>query len=223
MKGNSNTNLNNRAVRTWVFVVISIVASLCFGIFNFALYVKLKTVWNLCIAIYYLFVFAIKLAILFYEIKVRNGDAELATKRRVKANLVYSALFFVVDVSLIAPIVLMSLGERNVNYTKVTAIAFATYTVYKIVASSVNLKKAHRSDNLSARALRTLNFKDAILSIATLQYVLVATFDNSDELTLMCRVINFLLWAFIVCVSVWGLVDATRENKRLQDEKQLNR
>lgn len=202
-----------------VFVVISIVASLCFGIFNFALFVKLKTAWNLCIAIYYLFIFAIKLAILFFEIKVRNGNAELATKRRVIANLVYSALFFVVDVSLIAPIVLMSRGERNVNYTNVTAIAFAAYTVYKITASSVNLKKAYSDENLSAKTLRMLNFKDAILSIATLQYVLVATFDNSDELTLMCRVINFILWAFIVCVSVWGLSDSIREKKSLPSDK----
>lgn len=216
MAENSNANVNNKAVRTVVFVAISIVASLCFAIFNFALFARLKTAWNLCISIYYLFVFAMKLAILFYEIKVRNGDATLAHAKRVRANLVYCALLFVVDVSLIAPVVLMSLGVREVNYTKITAIAFASYTVYKITASAANLKKAHTADNLSARTLRMLNFKDAILSIATLQYVLIATFGNSDELTLMCRVTNFILWAFIVYVSVWGLVYSVREKKKLQ-------
>lgn len=205
---------NKKELRTAVFVLLSVVATLAFGIFNTAVYVMRGALWSLCIAIYYYFVFAIKIALLWYETILKN-KVDSNDKKRVTANLVYRALFFVIDVALIAPIALMALNQREVHYSDVTAIAFSAYTVYKITASALNLKRARRGDNLSAQTLRALNFKDALLSVIALQYVLTQTFGTSPALDIMCQITNLLLWLIIVGVSVWGLVEVARAKKTM--------
>lgn len=204
---------NKKELRTAIFVLLSVVATLAFGIFNTAVYVMRDALWSLCIAIYYYFVFAIKITLLWHEGILKN-KAERVISKRITANLVYRALFFVVDVALITPIALMALNQREVHYSDVTAIAFSAYTVYKITASALNFKKANKGDNLSAQTLRALNFKDALLSVIALQYVLIQTFGTSNALDILCQVTNLLLWLIIVGVSVLELIDVVKAKKK---------
>lgn len=209
---NKNSNIKTKEV---AFVMLSVVMTLAFGVFNTVLYAIHSSLWNLCIALYYYFVFSIKIALLAHEGVLLKGGFDNAQKKRLIANTWFRATFFVVDIALIAPIALMAMRERAVNYSEITAIGFAAYTVYKITASVVNLKKARESDNTSAQTLRALNFKDAILSIIALQYVLLETFGGTSELSIMSQITNFVLWLVILMVSVYELVDIAKTRKEI--------
>lgn len=206
-----------KSPRTILFVSVSVVTTLAFCIYNVALYIRHTALWNLCIALYYFVLFCVKISILLCEKAFLKAERQDAGERRVRANLVCRAMFFAVDFALAAPIALMSAGKRDVSYSTLTAIAFATYTVYKLTAAIVNLKKARKSDNLSAQTLRALNFKDAILSVVALQYVLIETFGGGEGLRLLCQLTSFALWGAIVLVSVFELIGAIRAKNALKE------
>lgn len=196
-------------LKTTAFVLLSVVATLAFGIFNTVLFAMRSAIWSMCIACYYYFVFAIKIALLWREATLKD-NADVINQKQISANLVCRALFFIVDVALIAPIALMTLHKREIHYSDVTAIAFSAYTVYKITASVVNLKRARRGDNISAQTLRALNLKDALLSVIALQYVLIETFGTSEALDILCQVTNLFLWLIIAFVSIFELIEVVR-------------
>ena len=192
--------LQKYASRTLTTVWLSLVATLAFAVFNTYLYITKRALWNLCIAIYYMLLLVIRLTVVVCESKWKNKQN--ATQKRKNMGIIVSSLFLMADVALIAPIALMAMQKREVSYTTITAISSAAYTVYKIVTASINLKKSKETDNLSVQILRALNFKDAILSIVVLQYVLIKTFGDSHSLDTMCDILNFIFWALMVSVSV---------------------
>lgn len=207
----SALGLQKYASRTLATVWLSLVATLAFAVFNTYLYISKRALWNLCIAIYYILLFVIRLTVLVCENKWK--DKQNATQNRKIMGIIVSSLFLVVDIALIAPIALMAMQKREVSYTTITAISSAAYTVYKIVAASINLKKSKATDNLSVQILRALNFKDAILSIVVLQYVLIKTFGGGHSLDTMCDILNFIFWAFIVSVSVIQVIRVVKRDK----------
>lgn len=100
--------------------------------------------------------------------------------------------------------------ERPVSMTLIPAIAMAAYTVYKVVIGSLNLKRKNRSENRMVRFLRTINFMDALVSVATLQNTLIMVNTSGDKRTMLplTAVTSGLIWAAIVFLSVMNLRQA---------------
>jgi len=199
------------ASRTLMAVWPSLATTLAFGVFNIYLYIAHHALWNVCIAVYYFLLFAIRLTVAVFETKVKND--ENSAQKYNKLSVAVSVLFLAADVALVAPIALMAMQKRDVSYSTITAISSAAYTCYKIVGASINLKKSSKIDNLSVQILRALNFKDAIMSVIVLQYVLIKTFGGGATMDTMCDITNFVLWAVIVAVSV---VETVKSIKRIK-------
>ena len=178
----------------------SLATTLFFVVFNAYLYAKNGALWNLCISIYYAVLFAIRISVFACKKGVKAG--KLDKKKQQTASVAIDVLFLIADMSLIAPIALMAMHKRDVSYSTVIAISSATYTLYKIVVASLNLKKSAKTGNLFDRILRAAGLKDAIMSIIVLQYVLISTFGGGNALDLMCDITNLILWGAIVAVSV---------------------
>lgn len=126
-----------------------------------------------------------------------------------------SVMLFVIDLSLLAPVVMMIKSERVVDYSSVAAIAMAAYTVYKTVAASLNYSKTRKSLNLGVRIIRDVYFKDALVSVISLQYVLINTFGDgvNGVMLTVSEVTGSLLWLLIVTVSAFSMAQAIRLRK----------
>lgn len=111
---------------------------------------------------------------------------------------------------LVEPFALMVKQERPVSMTLIPAIAMAAYTVYKVVIGSLNLKRKNRSENRMVRFLRTINFMDVLVSVATLQNTLIMVNTSGDKRTMLplTAVTSGLIWAAIVFLSVMNLRQA---------------
>ena len=98
--------------------------------------------------------------------------------------------------------------ERPVSLTLIPAIAMATYTFYKITVASMNLKKKNKSDNPTVRLLRTINFVDALVSIAVLQNTLIMVNAGSDRgsMLTLTAITSGALWTAIMILSVSTLI-----------------
>lgn len=174
---------NDYAFRTFFFSAVSLITGAAYAAYNLFLGLAYSSAWNTGIAAYYLSLLCIRFFILSAEIKyVKKGyDEPQKEKARKRLFRIQSALLFATDISLIAPITLMVLQKKEVNFSSVHAITIAAYTTYKIIMSAINFSKAKKNGNLSVKMLRNVNLVDALVSVLSLQYALVMTFGGGIE------------------------------------------
>jgi RnfABCDGE-type electron transport complex G subunit len=106
------------------------------------------------------------------------------------------------------PVSLMVMRMKPVGMTLIPAIAMASYTTYKIVMASVNLKRRKKSENRLVRLLRTTGFIDALVSILTLQNTLIMVNAAGDgtEMLALSAVTSAAIMTAILALSVAALV-----------------
>ena len=201
---------NDYAFRTFFFSAVSLITGAAYAAYNLFLGLAYSSAWNTGIAAYYLSLFCIRFFILSAEIKYDEPQKEKARKRLFR---VQSALLFATDISLIAPITLMALQKKEVNFSSVHAITIAAYTTYKIVMSAINFSKAKKNGNLSVKMLRNVNLVDALVSVLSLQYTLVMTFGGGIEgdMLFLCAFSSLAVWGFLIILSV---VNAVKSRKK---------
>ena len=101
-----------------------------FTLYNGFLGIHHSSIWHGTICAYYLVLVLLRVLILSYAKKSQRNDAQ-AVQRRV--YLISSILFFLLNLSLIVPVSIMTIQKKPVNMTIIPAIAMAAYTTYKII------------------------------------------------------------------------------------------
>lgn len=208
----------DKVKRFFVSSVLSLLTTALFAGYNLFLWIVGGAAWNIGIAVYYLLLAAIRAHVLLSERKFRRSESEAEREAaRSKLFLVHSVLLFLLDLALIAPISLMVMQKKAVSYSQIPAIATAAYTTYKIAISTRNFIKDRKARHLSVKTLRTLNFVDALVSLLSLQYVLVMTFGEgvTDKMLTLCATTSFAVWALLLAVSALSLWRAIAERRKL--------
>ena len=204
--------------RTTVSSVLALCVSVPHSVFNIFLGEVYGTAWNWGIAVYYVSLSLIRAYVGGNEIYFAKNafEEEERERRRKRIFSVQSAALLVLGFALVAPIALMVLQKRYVNYSEITAIAIAAYTVYKVTLSAVNLKKTRRNFHLGIKILKDVNFIDALVSVLTLQYTLVMTFGGGIEgnMFTLCAFTCGAVWAIIAAFSVYTFISAVKLNKK---------
>lgn len=209
----------DKVKRFFVSSVLSLLTTALFAGYNLFLWMVGGAAWNIGIAVYYLLLAAIRAHVLLSERKFRRSELPEAEREtaRSKLFLVHSVLLFLLDLALIAPISLMVMQKKAVSYSQIPAIATAAYTTYKIAISTRNFIKDRKARHLSVKTLRTLNFVDALVSLLSLQYVLVMTFGEgvTDKMLTLCATTSFAVWVLLLAVSALSLWKAIAERRKL--------
>ncbi len=213
-KNSDYTENDNRTRRIKTTdIVVSVLATTAFAIFNVTIGALRRNVWNFGIGIYYAVLLFIRLAVVLSKIK-QTDDIKTQKKR----GMIVCLLILVADIALVAPLAAMATEKRQVNYSVVIAITMATYTVYKIAHASVNFKNRRKYDRVE-RLLLTVNFNDAVVSVLALQYVLIVTFGGFvGEMRMLAMITGFLLWSVICTLSLLELVSVIRNGRRVKSE-----
>lgn len=206
--------VHDYAHRTFLSSSLSMAATAVFGSYNLYLGFSYHAAWNFGIAVYFLLLCALRGYVLFSEraLYKRCPSEEEREEKKKKLYLVQSFFLFIIDLALIAPVSLMVMQRREIGYTAIPAIATAAYTTYKVILSTMNFIKNKRQSDLSVRILKNVSFVDALVSVLTLQYILVMTFGDGigGGMLFLCATTTFILWGAIVAVSVFALVSAVR-------------
>lgn len=205
---------NDYVFRAFILSALSFFITTLFAGYNIFLGIAYKTVWNISIAIYYALLLSIRAYVILSERKFykRQLTAEQKESERKKLFLVQSLFLFIIDFALIAPVSLMVLQKKAVNYSAIPAITAAAYTTYKIVMSTINIVKTRKESHLSIKILRTVNFIDALVSVLTLQYTLIITFGGGmdNDMFILCAVSSFAIWALLIALSLKSLVQSIK-------------
>ncbi len=205
--------------RTFVFSALSFFVTVAFTAYNVFLAVVYKSPFNLGLSVYYALLLCIRLFVILSELRFNKAgyNNEQIESGRKKLFFMQSIMLFVIDLALVAPISMMVLQQKDVNYSEIPAIMIAAYTVYKIVTATINFIKTRKSTHLSVKILRNINFVDALVSVLSLQYTLIMTFNGgiSGNMFTVCVLSSFAIWALIAVISVLTLIGAVHSRAEL--------
>lgn len=209
---------NDYTFKTYIFASFSFFATLIFSVYNLYLGIAYKASWNLSISIYYLLLMIVRADIFFNEKKLykSNLDENIKTAKHKIIYLKQGFMLFLIDLILIVPITIMTLGKKSINYSTIPAIATATYTTCKIVLAIINFTKVKNQSNLEIKMFRNINLKDSLVALLTLQYVLVITFGNGIEGSslILCSITSFIVWLLLLTISIITIYNAIQLRKK---------
>lgn len=132
-----------------------------------------------------------------------------------KLYLKQCIMLFTIDLLLIAPISIMVLGQKEVNYSTIPAIATAAYTTCKMILATKNALQAKKNNNLSIIMLRNINLKDSLVAILSLQYILIMTFESETDnnMLIVSCISTFCIWILLIIISIKTICKAIQINK----------
>ena len=163
----------------------SLAVTALYALYNGFLGVSHASLWHGSICVYYLVLVILRTTVIAAGKKA--GRKAEPNRALAKVYIASAALLLFLNVCLIVPVSLMVVRQKPVDMTLIPAITMAAYTTYKVVMSSVNLKRRKRSSDRLVRLLRTINFIDALVSVLSLQNTLIMVNmkgDGSEMLTL---------------------------------------
>ena len=167
-----------------------------FTIFNGAIGILYRSVWNISICIYYVLLAIVRRIIVRSQRKTvdKHQDKEMIKKTYVVTHII----LILIDVALVVPIALMVIGARSYTYGMIPAISMAAYTTYRMTMSIIHYLKSKRNENRFIRVIRTINLQDTLVSVLTLQNALIIA--NGDDMASMMRL---TMWT---SAGIWGVI-----------------
>ena len=188
--------------RILLTALLSSITTLLFALYNGYLGLRFGDIWGISIAIYYLFITIARMICLGIEKKLKGNEDKSKDIIRRKVYAGMSIFIFFIDICLFVPITLMVVCPKDVSFGIIPAIAFATYTTYKIIMAIVNYNKTKKMGNLTYTFLRELSIIEALASILSLQHILIMVKGGmTDDMLLLSAISSFAILTIIILFS----------------------
>ncbi len=186
----------------------SFLISAVFAVYNGYLGIHYRSLWYGSICVYYILISVLRAVLVVSDLRIGSADRGTGIRKRRTVFILTHIILLVMNLSLIVPISLMVKMQKPVDMTLVPAIAMAAYTTYKIIIASVNMAKKRKTENILVKELRTINFIDALLSIAVLQnmLIMVKTGGKENKMLTFSALTSAALLVLMITVSVLGFV-----------------
>ena len=210
---------NDYDFSTVMGAVGSLAVTVLFALFNGFLGVYYASLWYGTYCAYYILLVVLRAWLI--NARKKAAKAESPNPVRNKAYMVAAVLLLVLNISLVVPVTLMVVQQRPVGMTLIPAIAMATYTTYKIIMASVNLRRRRRSLDCLVRLLRTISFIDALVSVLILQntLIMVQTKGESSEMLPLTATSTAAVMAMVLLLCVGTIVQGVRNFRSENDSK----
>lgn len=189
--------IKNNEYRFKIMFNISMIITLFFAIYNFIMGLIYNYIWNISVSIYYLLLTLIRIYIEIIYLKKKDNKVH---------HIIQSIVLLLINESLLLPISLLVLNQKQVNNNSIMAITVATYTTYKIINSVLNYKKEQNENNI-IKIIRTISLLDALFAILNLQNTLVVTFGQIEEMIILISISSFLIALLMIIISLKNLIN----------------
>lgn len=189
--------IKNKEYRFKIMFNISMIITLFFAFYNFIMGLIYSYIWNISVSIYYLLLTIIRIYIEIIYLKKIDNKVH---------HIIQSIVLLLINISLLLPISLLVLNQKQVNNNSIMSITVATYTTYKIINSVLNYKKAQNENN-TIKIIRTISLLDALFAILNLQNTLVVTFGQIEEMIILISISSFLIALLMIIISFKNLIN----------------
>ena len=176
----------------------SLIVNIACCIYHITFGAMMKSWWLLNCGTYY---FVLSMA-RFFVIIVKKGNGFVAKLSGV--------MLMALSVSIAGTVILNYVNDRGEKLHEIVAITLAVYAFSKITIAAVKMVKYWRASSVKLTVLRHISFASALVSIFSLQRIMLATFEGMTEAEIlimnaatgMCIVISvFVLGVSLCCRS----------------------
>lgn len=210
--------------KTYAASALSSLIGIVFTIYNGFLGVYYSSIWNGAICIYYVLLAMVRGVIVVHQGKLFGKPDEAEKNHRKRVYYFTHIVMFLMNVSLIIPIVVMIMGDRAYNLGMIPAITMATYTTYRIVMAIIHYSKSRKIDNALVKELRTANLIDTLVAVLTLQNTMIIA--SAGEITVKMRTLSILsstvIWLIIVLLSILSFRYSLRSEDNRNHDRRRN-
>ncbi len=152
--------------------------------------------WLITLCVYYTLLSVMR----FATLQIKRRDQDIATERFVERFT--GIMFVLMAVCLVGTVILAAVNERGVKHHEIVMITIALYTFIKITLAIINLVKVKQYSSPVFKALRSISFADALVSVFSLQRSMLVSFEGMSDGDI--RLFNILTGS-AVCVIVFVL------------------
>ncbi len=187
--------------RTVIFAFLSVLAIICFTVYNGILGFLYDSIWHICIFAYYVFLLLIKGLLVFGISRKKTRNNQL------KVVYITFIMLIILTIAMIAPAFILVLDKRTYNSGLIPSIASAAYTTYSITMSIVNMKKAKNTDSLIIKQIRLVNIVNTLMSILVLQNTLILANDGyTDDMKKLSIATSIGIIVLIIFIEIYQFI-----------------
>lgn len=196
---------NNRIFK---FAITSLSINLLYSIYNGIIGITSNSLWFISLSVYYTVLSISRFLVLNLSRKSRkNSSAENAVKKLT------GFMFILLSISLAGTTILTLSNDKETRYHKILMISIAVFTFIKITLAIINLVKAKKKDSDIIKALRSISFCDAFVSIFSMQRSMLVSFPGLTNFEI--KIFNILTGSAVcLMILVMGIGLLMNKEKR---------
>lgn len=217
--------LTEKPIRARVFFVFSIVCALAFATFNAIAGVMYQSLWYGSLAVYYIFLIALKILLVVFSkyVSVKYADDEKKLiKERWRIYLINGVMLLVLDLALAASIVQMASMAKPTQTHMIIAIATAAYAFFRITTSIVNVIRNRKTDDIMLQVIFNISLVEATVSMLALTSTMISTFGDFESMRTMLLCVSVGAGMAIIFIGVLMIVRGAAQMKALLQNKNTN-
>ncbi len=169
--------------RTVLTTLPAFVINVAYTVYNGVIGILNQSAWFITMAVYYSLLGIMRYRAVKTERDIsRMEDPDLIRKRELSVIKTNGILLLLLNLALSGVVMLTIVQDTARRYSEIIAIAIAAYTFYKITISVVNMIKVRKLQSPILITIRNIGVADALVSILTLQMMMLASFQERNTL-----------------------------------------
>lgn len=195
----------------------SLMVSAGFAAFNAVISGLTSSYWYGALAVYYGLLAITRFFLIFHHLRTRKlADGELKRKKEIKTYRLCGIILVLLSFALVATVLQMAFANISFDSHGLTIYLVAAYTFYKIAWSIFHLVRARKDEDITIRAVRNVNFADALVSVLALQTAMLHEFAPDTNLWHMNALTGMLVCIATVAIGVFMVISGLRKGRKLK-------
>lgn len=215
------------STRAFVYAAGSIAFNICYVVFGIIIANLEKSAWLGVLVGYHLFLILPRVEVLVTA-KFRGKNSGISEEKRGVRAYANCGLMLIMLAVAIVPVIKMTIDDENSYNYFVSAIVYVTtiaaYTFTKLGIAIYNFKKSHKQNNLALIAVKNASFADALISLFTLQAMMLKELHPENNAAALAAKLNpaigVLISLVIFALGLHMLVNGHKKLKALDAAEQ---
>lgn len=214
----TNELLESYGYRSIIFAGCSFFINIAYAVVHAVMAGLSGSIWFGALAAYYASISFIR-GSLIATCRKRKRNEDFSLEKQLKAYRNSGVLLVVLNFALVAAIVQMVISDQGFKYAGLMIYVIAVYTFYKLGLSIYNLIKAKKQDDYMVKAIKSISFADALVSILALQTAMLYAFSQNYEPRIPNSITGGVVSMLIIGIGIYMIVKGQIALRQLKKEK----
>ena len=211
-----NRYMTDAAYKVRISLYISFGLNLSYALLKLIAGIVYSSEWLGAVGLYYAVLAVMRFSLLRY---MHSDSEKQSVIHEYKRYRFCGILMFIINLSLSGIVFQMVWKGESYEYPGVLIFAVAAYTFYAVTISIVDIVRFRKYKSPVLSASKAIRFAAAMVSLLTLETAMLAQFGDDENFSFfMTAFTGAGVCVIILAVSIYMIVNSTKEIKKLKEE-----